>query len=210
MSHFAHESAVVEAGARVGEGTKIWHFCHISAGAEIGPECTLGQNVYVADGVKIGRGVKIQNNVSLYTGVVLEDYVFCGPSMVFTNVKVPRAAFPRAPGSGYLTTRVGHGASIGANATLICGVNVGQWALVGAGAVVTRDVRDYARVLGVPAKAAGWVCQCGVTLGLSVAGAQASAACKECGRSYIAGRTGLALASPVSGGQGSGGRGSER
>jgi UDP-2-acetamido-3-amino-2,3-dideoxy-glucuronate N-acetyltransferase len=202
MNHFAHESAVVDPGARVGAGTKIWHFCHVSAGAEIGPDCTLGQNVYVGEGVKIGRGVKIQNNVSLYSGVILEDYVFCGPSMVFTNVKAPRAAFPRDPATGYVTTRVGHGASIGANATLICGVNIGKWALIGAGAVVTRAVRDYARVLGVPARAAGWVCQCGLGLGLNVAAAQATAACNACGRHYVAGRTGLEL---VGGGeQGSG------
>jgi UDP-2-acetamido-3-amino-2,3-dideoxy-glucuronate N-acetyltransferase len=192
MSGFIHESAHVDPGARVGEGTKIWHFCHVCAGAEIGPECTLGQNVYVADGVKIGRGVKIQNNVSLYTGVVLEDYVFCGPSMVFTNVKVPRAAFPR-PASEYLGTRVGEGASIGANATVICGVTIGKWALVGAGAVVTRDVRDHARVTGVPAKAAGWACQCGQALGLNVAQGQPGAACKGCGRRYAASRSGLVL-----------------
>lgn len=202
MNYFAHESAVVDEGARVGEGTRIWHFCHVSAGAEIGPDCTLGQNVYVGEGVKIGRGVKIQNNVSLYSGVILEDYVFCGPSMVFTNVKVPRAAFPCAPASGYLTTRVGHGASIGANATLVCGINIGKWALIAAGAVVTRDVRDHARVLGVPARAAGWVCQCGLSLNLNVVEAQATAACQECGRRYLAGRTGLALASSGGAGQG--------
>ena len=202
-SVFVHTSSFVDEGCEIGEGTKIWHFCHVSAGAEIGPDCTLGQNVYVGDGVKIGRGVKIQNNVSLYSGVVLEDYVFCGPSMVFTNVKVPRAAFPRDRAAPYLTTRVGHGASIGANATLICGINIGKWALIGAGAVVTRDVRDHARVLGVPARAAGWVCQCGLTLGLKVAEAQATAACKECGRRYVAGRTGLAPAQGDSGGQGS-------
>jgi UDP-2-acetamido-3-amino-2,3-dideoxy-glucuronate N-acetyltransferase len=192
MSGFIHESAHVDPGARVGEGTKIWHFCHVCAGAEIGPECTLGQNVYVADGVKIGRGVKIQNNVSLYTGVVLEDYVFCGPSMVFTNVKVPRAAFP-CPAAEYAGTRVGQGASIGANATVICGVTIGKWALVGAGAVVTRDVRDHARVMGVPAKAAGWVCRCGEALGLNVAQGQAGAACERCGRRYTASRSGLVL-----------------
>jgi UDP-2-acetamido-3-amino-2,3-dideoxy-glucuronate N-acetyltransferase len=207
---FVHESAVVDAGARIGEGTKIWHFSHVSAGAEIGPECTLGQNVYVADGVKIGRGCKIQNNVSLYAGVLLEDYVFCGPSMVFTNVKAPRAEFPRER-SSYLTTRVGCGASIGANATLLCGVSVGKWAMIGAGAVVTQDVRDHARVLGVPAKASGWACRCGRTLALHVSGGQASAHCPECSRRYLSGREGLVLiaeepAGPAQGGKGPGTR----
>jgi UDP-2-acetamido-3-amino-2,3-dideoxy-glucuronate N-acetyltransferase len=189
---YVHESAVVDAGARIGDGTKIWHFSHVSAGAEIGPDCTLGQNVYVADGVKIGRGCKIQNNVSLYAGVILEDHVFCGPSMVFTNVKAPRAAFPRER-SSYLTTRVGQGASIGANATLICGVSIGKWAMIGAGAVVTHDVRDHARAIGVPAKAFGWACQCGMTLALLVSAGQVSARCAECGRCYRAGSTGLVL-----------------
>lgn len=186
MSAFVHPSAVVDAGACIGAGTKIWHFSHVSAGAEIGRDCTLGQNVYVGDGVKIGRGVKIQNNVSLYAGVILEDEVFCGPSMVFTNVKAPRAAFPRDPAS-YATTRVGRGASIGANATVICGVSIGCWAFVGAGAVVTRDVREHARVLGVPARAAGWVCCCGQALSLHVAALGAVGRCEECGRCYVAG-----------------------
>jgi UDP-2-acetamido-3-amino-2,3-dideoxy-glucuronate N-acetyltransferase len=192
MSSFVHASAVVDPGARIGANTKVWHFCHVCDGAEIGPDCTLGQNVYVGEGVKLGRGVKVQNNVSLYSGVELEDYVFCGPSMVFTNVKLPRAAFPRSPAE-YVRTRVCQGASIGANATVICGVTIGKWALVGAGAVVTRDVRDHARVLGVPARAAGWVCQCGETLGLSVAAGRASAACKVCGFQYLAGSSGLEL-----------------
>ena len=198
-----HESAVVDAGARIGDGTKIWHFSHVSAGAEIGADCTLGQNVYVADGVKIGRGCKIQNNVSLYAGVILEDDVFCGPSVVFTNVKSPRAAFPRERAS-YLTTRVGLGASLGANATLICGVTIGKWAMVGAGAVVTDDVRDYARAFGVPAKASGWACQCGLTLALQVSAGRASARCAECGCRYLGGPTGLVLVAeePSAPGQG--------
>ncbi len=176
---FVHPSAIVDAGVSIGVGTKIWHFCHVSGGARIGSGCSLGQNVYVAPGVSIGDGVKIQNNVSVYAGVILEDYVFCGPSMVFTNVKVPRAAFPTQPGE-YAVTRVGYGASIGANATVVCGVAIGKWALVGAGAVVTRDVPDYGLVVGVPGRLAGWVCQCGEVLRFS----RASAACQACGRRY--------------------------
>jgi len=181
MSFFAHESAYIDAGARIGEGTAVWHFCHISAGAEIGTQCSFGQNVYVADRVKIGDRVKIQNNVSIYAGVILEDDVFCGPSMVFTNVKTPRAAFPRDPATEYLTTRVCQGASIGANATILCGVRIGPWALVGAGAVVTRDVAAHALVLGVPARAEGWVCRCGE--GLVVLPGTGSA-CAACSRRY--------------------------
>jgi UDP-2-acetamido-3-amino-2,3-dideoxy-glucuronate N-acetyltransferase len=136
--------------------------------------------VFVADRVKIGNGVKIQNNVSIYAGVILEDYVFCGPSMVFTNVKTPRSAFPRDPKTEFLTTRVGYGASIGANATIVCGVQLGSWVLVGAGAVVTRDVPDHALVLGVPARQSAWVCQCGQGLVFSAS----SARCAECSRAY--------------------------
>jgi UDP-2-acetamido-3-amino-2,3-dideoxy-glucuronate N-acetyltransferase len=140
----------------------------------------LGQNVYVADRVKIGDGVKIQNNVSIYAGVILEDDVFCGPSMVFTNVKTPRAAFPRDPVTEYLTTRVCQGASIGANAIIVCGVRIGPWALVAAGAVVTRDVAAHALALGVPARAAGWVCRCGEALAVE----RGTGACLACGRGY--------------------------
>ena len=152
MGHFAHESAYVDDGAQVGEGTKIWHFSHVSPGARIGARCSLGQNVFVANRVTVGDGVKIQNNVSLYEGVVLEDYVFCGPSMVFTNVKIPRSAFPRNTAADYLTTRVCHGASIGANATIVCGVTIGRWAFIGAGAVVTKDVPPETLAVGVPAR----------------------------------------------------------
>jgi UDP-2-acetamido-3-amino-2,3-dideoxy-glucuronate N-acetyltransferase len=175
-----HESAYVDEGAQVGERTKIWHFCHISAGAEIGTDCSLGQNVFVARGVKIGNHVKIQNNVSVYEGVVLEDYVFCGPSMVFTNVRTPRSAFPRNTAADYAETRVKHGASIGANATVVCGATINEWAFIAAGAVVTKDVPAYALMAGVPAKRIGWVCQCGVTLRFE----SEETACLECERGY--------------------------
>jgi UDP-2-acetamido-3-amino-2,3-dideoxy-glucuronate N-acetyltransferase len=180
MSYFVHETAVIDDGARIGEGTRVWHFSHVSAGSVIGERCSLGQNVFVAPGVEVGSGVKIQNNVSLYEGVVLEDYVFCGPSMVFTNVRTPRSAFPRNTSDDYATTRVRYGASIGANATVVCGITIGEWAFIAAGAVVTRDVSPYALMAGVPARRIGWVCECGETLRLE----EAAAECRECGRSY--------------------------
>lgn len=161
---FAHESAIIDDGARIGARTKIWHFSHIMRGAEIGADCSLGQNVFVANSVRIGNSVKIQNNVSLYEGVVLEDFVFCGPSMVFTNVQTPRCAYPRNTSSDYSSTIVRHGASIGANATIVCGVEIGRWAFVAAGAVVTRNVPNYALVAGVPARVIGWVSESGQTL----------------------------------------------
>ncbi len=180
MGTFIHSTACVDDGARIGDGTKIWHFCHVMPKAVIGRDCSLGQNVFVANGVTIGDHVKIQNNVSVYEGVVLEDYVFCGPSMVFTNVRTPRSAFPRNTAADYAETRVGRGASIGANATLVCGVKVGAWSFIAAGAVVTRDVPPYALIAGVPGRAIGWACECGRTLRL----AGAAATCEECARRY--------------------------
>jgi UDP-2-acetamido-3-amino-2,3-dideoxy-glucuronate N-acetyltransferase len=180
VDYFKHESAYVDEGAKVGKGTRIWHFCHVMAGAEIGEGCTLGQNVFVAKGVRIGNGVKIQNNVSVYEGVTLEDEVFVGPSAVFTNVRTPRASFPRNRSEDFLPTVVKRGATIGANATIVCGVTIGEWAFVAAGAVVTKDVPPYALVAGVPARRLGWVCECGERL--VFAGEEAT--CGACGRRY--------------------------
>jgi UDP-2-acetamido-3-amino-2,3-dideoxy-glucuronate N-acetyltransferase len=175
---FAHESAYVDDGAQVGTGTKIWHFCHVMSGAVIGERCSLGQNVVVMPGTRIGNNVKIQNNVSIYEGVELEDDVFCGPSCVFTNVVNPRSHVSRK--HEYLRTLVQRGASIGANATIVCGVTLGAYAFIGAGAVITSDVSDYALMVGVPARRVGWMCQCGERLRL----AEGQGRCAACGTAY--------------------------
>jgi UDP-2-acetamido-3-amino-2,3-dideoxy-glucuronate N-acetyltransferase len=183
-AYFAHESSFVDAGAQIGKDTKVWHFSHIMPGAVIGERCNLGQNVVVMNGVRIGNNVKVQNNVSIYEGVELEDGVFCGPSMVFTNVMNPRSHVSRK--SEYRRTLVKRGASIGANATIVCGVTLGEYAFIGAGAVVVRDVPAFGLMAGVPAKRIGWMCQCGERLADSGA-----AACASCGATYE--RTGDAI-----------------
>lgn len=157
-----HETAIVDPGARIGDGTRIWHWVHVCGGAQIGARCSLGQNVFVGNDVVIGDNVKIQNNVSVYDAVTLEDDVFCGPSMVFTNVHNPRAAVERK--NEYRRTLIGRGATLGANCTIVCGVTVAPYAFVGAGAVVSRDVPAFALVAGVPARQIGWMCRCGVKL----------------------------------------------
>jgi UDP-2-acetamido-3-amino-2,3-dideoxy-glucuronate N-acetyltransferase len=181
--YFVHESSFVDEPCEIGEGTKIWHFSHVMSNSRIGKRCNIGQNVVISPGVRIGDNVKIQNNVSVYTGVVLEDDVFCGPSMVFTNVINPRSHVPRK--DEYQDTLVKRGASIGANATVVCGRTIGCYAFIGAGAVVTRDVPDYALAVGNPARIAGWVCFCGIKLDLSRNPADgATTTCSACARGY--------------------------
>jgi UDP-2-acetamido-3-amino-2,3-dideoxy-glucuronate N-acetyltransferase len=177
---FVHKTAIVDGGCDIGEGTKIWHFSHIQKGAVIGKGCTLGQNVNVANNVRIGNFVKIQNNVSVYEGVELEDYVFCGPSMVFTNVLNPRCEFPQRGSEHYHQTLVKYGTSIGANATIVCGNTIGRFAFIGAGAVITKDVPDYALVIGNPGRVVGWMCRCGTKLKFT----ENTARCSRCSRSY--------------------------
>ncbi len=176
---FIHPTAVVDEGAEIGAGTKVWHFCHISSGARVGRDVNMGQNVYIAPTAIIGNGVKIQNNVSVYDGVVVEDFAFLGPSAVFTNVRTPRSEFPRK--DRYAKTRVGRGATIGANATIICGTTLGKYCLVAAGAVVTKDVADFTVVMGSPARPTGWVCMCGVSIEFDPS---ERAVCSVCRRRY--------------------------
>ncbi len=179
---FIHASAIVDDGAKIGNDSKLWHFCHVMRGARIGARCVLGQNVMVGPGVCIGDGVKIQNNVSVYAGVTLEDDVFCGPSCVFTNVLTPRAFVERK--DEFLPTRVCRGATIGANATVICGVTIGRYAMVGAGTVVTKDVADHALMVGNPARVVGWVGRAGDRLGPDLA-------CPRTGEKYRMSASGL-------------------
>jgi UDP-2-acetamido-3-amino-2,3-dideoxy-glucuronate N-acetyltransferase len=180
--YYRHESSYVDESAQVGEGTKIWHFSHVMAGAKIGERCSLGQNVNVGGRAVLGNTVKVQNNVSIYDDVIIEDEVFCGPSMVFTNVINPRAFVERK--HEYRETRVKRGASIGANATIVCGVTLGEYCFVGAGSVVTKDVPAYALVYGSPARQHGWVCRCGVKLGEDLV-------CPECGKKYAKNEKGI-------------------
>jgi len=176
--YFAHPTAIIGKPVEIGGGTKIWHFSHIMAGARIGKNCVIGQNVFIGRGAILGDNIKVQNNVSVYDGVVLEDDVFCGPSMVFTNVFNPRSFISRK--KEFRKTLVRRGATIGANATVICGNTIGQYALIGASSVVTKDVPDYALVYGNPGKVKGWVCQCGVEITFR----SGKAACKACGKIY--------------------------
>jgi len=180
--YFVHESSYVDEPCSIGADTRIWHFSHIMKDSTIGRGCNIGQNVVVSPGCRIGNNVKVQNNVSIYTGVVLEDDVFCGPSMVFTNVINPRSHVERK--DEYMNTLVRRGASIGANATIVCGVTIGRFAFIGAGAVVTKDVPDYAVVYGSPARLRGWVCNCGLQLELPVDGPEAGEARCSCGAGY--------------------------
>jgi len=172
---FVHETAIIDDLCDIGEGTKIWHFCHLMTGCRLGKKCNIGQNVFIASGVSLGQNVKVQNNVSIYAGVELEDDVFLGPSMVFTNVSTPRSHVNRR--GGYESTLVKKGATIGANATIVCGHTVGEYAFVGAGTVVTKDIPAHALVVGNPARQIGWMCHCGARLGDNLI-------CGECRKEY--------------------------
>jgi len=185
--YFVHPTAVIDEPLEIGEGTKIWHFSHIMSGARIGKNCNIGQNVFIDSGAILGNNIKVQNSVSIYSGVILEDDVFCGPSMVFTNVFNPRSFISRK--KEFRKTLVGKGATIGANSTIVCGNMIGQYAFIGASAVVTKDVPDYALVYGNPGKVKGWVCQCAVEIPFR----SGRAKCQACGKKYRKNRTGVTL-----------------
>lgn len=177
MNYYINETSIVDENVEIGKNTKIWYFCHIQSGAKIGNNCSFGQNVNISNNVKIGNGVRVQNNVSIYEGVELEDYVFCGPSMVFTNDLTPRVRFPKGHG-GYKKTLVKHDATLGANCTIVCGNVIGEYATIAAGAVVTKDVPAHALMAGVPARQIGWTCECGQVL------SKENYICPDCGRKY--------------------------
>lgn len=172
---FVHSTSIVDENVEIGDGTKIWHFSHIQSGSKIGKNCTLGQNVNVSNNVKIGDGVKVQNNVSIYEGVEIEDYVFCGPSCVFTNDLTPRSRYPK--NHNYIKTLIKHDASLGANCTIVCGHVIGEYAMIAAGSVVTKDVDPHSLMVGVPAKRMGWVCECGQIL-------RADLKCSNCQKNF--------------------------
>ncbi len=182
-NYFVHESSYIDEPCEIGEGTKIWHFSHVMKNSRIGRNCNIGQNVLISPDVIIGDNVKLQNNVSVYTGVELEDDVFCGPSMVFTNVVNPRSHVSRK--DEYRKTLVKKGASIGANATVVCGHTVGRFAFIGAGSVVTKDVPDYALIVGNPGRISGWMCQCGIKLGFTRDAQAQQVSCTACGKNYV-------------------------
>lgn len=182
-NYFVHESSYVDEPCEIGEGTKIWHFSHVMKNSKIGRHCNIGQNVVISPDVTLGDNVKLQNNVSVYTGVELEDDVFCGPSMVFTNVVNPRSHVSRK--DEYRKTLVKKGASIGANATVVCGHTIGRFAFIGAGAVVTKDVPDHALIIGNPGRLAGWMCECGIKLGFSGDAEEQNCTCAACGKRYV-------------------------
>lgn len=181
QKYYINEYAVVDNNVEIGEGTKVWHFSHIQSGAKIGSHCVFGQNVNVGNNVVIGNFCKVQNNVSIYEGVILEDYVFCGPSMVFTNILNPRCKYPQVGSKFYLKTLIKEGASIGANATIVCGHTLGKHCMIGAGSVVTKDVPDYALVIGNPGKIVGWISEAGKRLAFNSEG---KAFCEKSGKTY--------------------------
>lgn len=188
--YFVHPTSVIDEPVKIGKGTKIWHFSHVMSGAQIGKNCNIGQNVFIGSGAVLGNNIKVQNNVSIYDGVVLEDEVFCGPSMVFTNVFNPRSFISRK--KEFRRSVVGKGATIGANTTIICGNNIGRYAFIGAASVITKDVPDYALVYGNPGRGNGWVCQCAETITFR----SGKAKCKACGKSYQKGRSGVRPSTP--------------